>query len=105
MKYECLGFVDETKFASIPPEKAQRMMEECLVVPVWRDREKLDYLNPVPIDNIADRWISKFEQCRLRAIADLSLALSVGTRGRRCALRLAETQGPSATRERASELR
>ena len=25
-----MGFIDETKFASIPPEEAQRMMEECL---------------------------------------------------------------------------
>lgn len=29
MKYVCLGFYDETKFATIPPEEAQRMMEEC----------------------------------------------------------------------------
>ncbi len=29
MKYVCLGFIDETKFAAIPPEEAQRMMEEC----------------------------------------------------------------------------
>lgn len=30
MKYICLGFYDETKFAQIPPEEGQRMMEECL---------------------------------------------------------------------------
>lgn len=29
MKYVCLGFIDESKFAAIPPEEAQRMMEEC----------------------------------------------------------------------------
>jgi hypothetical protein len=29
MKFVCLGFIDESKFASIPPENAQRMMEEC----------------------------------------------------------------------------
>ena len=29
MKYVCLGFIDETKFGEIPPEDAQRMMEEC----------------------------------------------------------------------------
>src|SRR5579871_6831517 len=29
MKYVCLGFYDETKFAQIPQEEAQRMMEEC----------------------------------------------------------------------------
>jgi hypothetical protein len=29
MKYVCLGFIDETKFAEIPHEDAQRMFEEC----------------------------------------------------------------------------
>ena len=29
MKYVCLGFIDETKFAEIPQEDGQRMMEEC----------------------------------------------------------------------------
>ena len=29
MKYVCLGFYDETKFAQTPQEDAQRMMEEC----------------------------------------------------------------------------
>jgi hypothetical protein len=30
MKFVCLGFIDETKFAAFPPEDAQRMMEECI---------------------------------------------------------------------------
>ena len=29
MKYVCLGFIDEARFAEIPPEDGQRMMEEC----------------------------------------------------------------------------
>src|SRR6516162_2688703 len=29
MKYVCLGFHDETKFAEIPPEERQRLMEKC----------------------------------------------------------------------------
>ena len=29
MKYVCLGFIDESKWASIPQDEAQRMMEEC----------------------------------------------------------------------------
>src|SRR5271155_6111749 len=29
MKFVCLGFIDETKFAAIPQADAQRMMEEC----------------------------------------------------------------------------
>ncbi len=38
-------------------------------------REKLHYLNPVPIHRIADRWIGKFEQPRLRALDTLKRAL------------------------------
>jgi hypothetical protein len=29
MKYVCLGFIDETKFAAIPQEEAQKKFEEC----------------------------------------------------------------------------
>jgi DNA-binding transcriptional ArsR family regulator len=46
-----------------------------MVVPVRRGREKLRYLNPVPIREIADRWISQFERGRLRAPADLKRTL------------------------------
>ena len=46
-----------------------------LVVTVKRGREKLHYLNPVPINEIADRWISKFERPRLSALAALKKAL------------------------------
>ena len=42
-----------------------------LVVVVWRGREKLHYLNPVPIHDIAERWIGKFERGRLRILAEL----------------------------------
>ena len=38
---------------------------------VWRGREKLHYLNPVPIHEIYERWIGKFERSRLRALYDL----------------------------------
>jgi uncharacterized protein YndB with AHSA1/START domain/DNA-binding transcriptional ArsR family regulator len=34
----------------------------------WRGREKLHYLNPVPLQEIQDRWIGKFERPRLRAL-------------------------------------
>src|SRR6187551_2898229 len=46
-----------------------------LVAVVWRGREKLHYLNPVPIHEIAERWIGKFERGRLRALADLKKKL------------------------------
>ncbi len=46
-----------------------------LVVVVKRGREKLHYLNPVPINEIAKRWIGKFERGRLRALANLKKEL------------------------------
>jgi DNA-binding transcriptional ArsR family regulator len=42
-----------------------------LVVTEKRGREKLHTLNPVPIHEIADRWIGKYERRRLEALADL----------------------------------
>ena len=39
-----------------------------LVTSVRRGREKLHYLNPVPIHEIGDRWISKYERRRLEAL-------------------------------------
>jgi DNA-binding transcriptional ArsR family regulator len=42
-----------------------------LVVTQKRGREKLHYLNPVPINEIAERWIGKFERGRLRALVEL----------------------------------
>jgi DNA-binding transcriptional ArsR family regulator len=42
-----------------------------LVVTFRRGREKLHYINPVPILEIADRWIGKYERGRLRALAEL----------------------------------
>ncbi|SAK65459.1 ArsR family transcriptional regulator [Caballeronia hypogeia] len=38
-------------------------------------REKRHFLNPVPIHDIAQRWISKFEYPRLDALADLKRTL------------------------------
>jgi DNA-binding transcriptional ArsR family regulator len=46
-----------------------------LVVTIWRGREKLHYLNPVPIHQICDRWINKFERHRLRALDELKKRL------------------------------
>lgn len=46
-----------------------------LVATVRRGREKLHYLNPVPIHDIGERWIGKFERSRLEALSDLKRAL------------------------------
>jgi DNA-binding transcriptional ArsR family regulator len=46
-----------------------------LVAVVWHGREKLHYLNPVPLFEVYERWISKFERGRLRALHDLKRML------------------------------
>jgi DNA-binding transcriptional ArsR family regulator len=42
-----------------------------LVATTWRGREKLHFLNPVPLQNLYGRWIAKFERPRLKALDDL----------------------------------
>jgi DNA-binding transcriptional ArsR family regulator len=45
------------------------ILEEAnLIATVKRGREKLHYLNPVPIHEIGERWIGKFQRSRLRAL-------------------------------------
>src|SRR5579862_6507542 len=46
-----------------------------LVATEKRGRERLHYLNPVPIHEIAERWIEKFEVDRLKALSDLKRQL------------------------------
>lgn len=46
-----------------------------LVATVWRGREKIHYLSPVPLQAIYDRWIRKFEAKRLDALAALKTTL------------------------------
>ena len=46
-----------------------------LVVTMRQGREKLHFLNPVPLQEIYERWIAKFEKPRLKALADLKQRL------------------------------
>ena len=46
-----------------------------LVAAERRGREKLHYLNPVPIQEIADRWIGQYDRVRLEALADLKFRI------------------------------
>jgi DNA-binding transcriptional ArsR family regulator len=46
-----------------------------LVATQKQGREKLHYLNPVPINEIAERWIGKFDRPRLGALAELKRQL------------------------------
>jgi|SRR5471030_2294319 DNA-binding transcriptional ArsR family regulator len=45
------------------------LLEEANLISVeWQGREKLHYFNPVPIHEIYERWIRKFEEERLQAL-------------------------------------
>lgn len=52
------------------------ILEEAnLVTTIKHGREKLHYLNPVPIHQIGERWIRKFERGKLAALAELKRQL------------------------------
>ena len=52
------------------------LLEEAnLVATAWRGREKLHFLNPVPLHEISERWIAKYERRRLQALSDLKRGL------------------------------
>ena len=52
------------------------ILEEAgLVVSKRQGREKLHFINPVPINDIAERWIGKYERPRLKALAELKKTL------------------------------
>lgn len=68
----CVGLAMSRQAAS----KHLALLEEAnLVATVRHGREKLHYLNPVPIHEIAERWIGKFERTRLQALHDLKRGL------------------------------
>src|SRR5215468_550556 len=49
-----------------------------LVTAVRRGREKLHFLNPVPLQAIYERWIAKFDKPRLKALSALKRRLEKG---------------------------
>ena len=52
------------------------ILEEANLVAVqWAGREKLHFINPVPINELAERWIRKFERPRLEALSELKKTL------------------------------
>ncbi|AFM12245.1 ArsR/SmtB family transcription factor [Turneriella parva] len=42
-----------------------------LVTTVWRGREKLHFINPVPLHEVYERWVRKFERQQLTLLHDL----------------------------------
>src|SRR5947207_12721707 len=74
---ELSGQLDMTRFGTM---KHLRLLEGAgLVTSRRRGREKLHYLNPVPIRLIHDRWIGKYAEPWVGALADLKADLE-GTR-------------------------
>jgi DNA-binding transcriptional ArsR family regulator len=62
-----------TRFGAM---KHLKVLEEAgLVVARRAGREKLHYLNPVPIRVIHDRWIDKYTERRVAALSDLKTQL------------------------------
>jgi DNA-binding transcriptional ArsR family regulator len=60
--------------------KHLRVLEEARLVVTRRSgREKLHFLNPVPIRLVHDRWIDKFTERRVSALADLKKQLEEPT--------------------------
>lgn len=56
--------------------KHLRILEDAnLVATIKHGREKLHYLNPVPIHQIGERWIRKFERGKLDALSELKRRL------------------------------
>lgn len=52
------------------------ILEEAnLVATVWRGREKLHFINPVPLHEVYERWVRKFERQRLGLLHDLKREL------------------------------
>lgn len=59
--------------------KHLRVLEEARLITTRKvGRERLHYLNPVPIQLIADRWINKYSALRVSTLADLKTALEGG---------------------------
>ena len=65
--------LDMTRFGVM---KHLRVLESAgLVIVRWEGREKLHFLNPVPIRLIHNRWIDKFTERQVSALADLKATL------------------------------
>ena len=65
--------VEMTRFGVM---KHLRVLEAArLVTSRWSGRKKLHYLNPVPIRLIHDRWIDKYTESRVSALAELKTKL------------------------------
>ena len=70
------GLESELEMTRFGVMKHLRVLERAgLVVTRWSGREKLHFLNPVPIRLIHDRWIDKYTERHVSALADLKAKL------------------------------
>lgn len=60
----------------------QQLEQANLVVVHWQGREKLHYLNPVPLHEIHERWIGKFEHKHLDSLSKLKKKLEGNDNGK-----------------------
>ena len=51
------------------------LIDANLIAVVWKGREKLHFINPVPIHDVYERWVKKFERGRLGLLHDLKTKL------------------------------
>ena len=51
------------------------LVDANLVTTIWRGREKLHFINPVPIHEVYERWVRKFERQRLSLLHHLKQQL------------------------------
>jgi uncharacterized protein YndB with AHSA1/START domain/DNA-binding transcriptional ArsR family regulator len=73
---ELLDRLDGLAMARQSVRKHLAVLEAAnLVTSVRRGRQTLHYLNPAPINEIAERWITRYDRPRVRALADLKRAL------------------------------
>jgi DNA-binding transcriptional ArsR family regulator len=71
-----LSLCEHLKMSRQAVSKHLALLEEAnLVVTVWQGREKLHYLNPVPLHEISERWISKYQRPQLDALGALKRKL------------------------------
>jgi DNA-binding transcriptional ArsR family regulator len=74
---ELEGELEMTRFGVM---KHLKVLEEAgLVVTRKQGREKLHFLNPVPIRLVHDRWIDKYTERRTAALTDLKSELEKGS--------------------------
>ena len=59
--------------------KHLRILEKANLIAIHRDgRDKLHYLNPVPLQETFGRWVAKYERGRLKALDHLKIVLEKG---------------------------